>query len=72
MCIPINMLMTLGAPRRQRRIFIFGSLGYYKFWKAEVAVVTFSDSESAPLPKLLNPDQKKFQISESDSCSDWL
>ena len=37
---------------------------------AEVAGVTFSDSNSAPVPKLLNPNPEIFQIWESDSCSD--
>jgi len=40
----------------------------------EVAVVTFSDSDSVPVPKVLNPAPDPgpaiFQISESDSCSD--
>jgi len=38
----------------------------------EVAGVTFSDSESAPVPKFLNPDPGPaiFQIWQSDSCSD--
>jgi len=61
----------------QRLIFIFGALGYYKlgaFWKAEVAVVTFSVFDSAPVPKLLNiatgPSLQNFQTWESDSCSD--
>jgi len=37
-----------------------------------VAEVTFSDSDSTPVPKFLNPDPGPaiFQISESDSCSD--
>jgi len=37
---------------------------------AEVAGVTFSDSDSAPVPKFLNPDPAILQIWESDSCSD--
>jgi len=41
--------------------------------EAEVALVTFSDSNSTPVPKFLNPDprseMKLFQISESESCS---
>ena len=39
---------------------------------AEVAGVTFSDSDSTPISKFLNPDPgpKIFQIWESDSCSD--
>jgi len=36
----------------------------------EVAGVTFSDWDSTPVPKFLNPDPNIFQISESDSCSD--
>jgi len=43
-------------------------------WTAEVAGVSFSDSESAPVPKFWNPGQDPrpaiFQIWESDSCSD--
>jgi len=39
-----------------------------------VAVVTFSDFDSAPVPKLLNldagPSLQNFQIWESHSCSD--
>jgi len=37
-----------------------------------MAGVTFSDSDSAPVPKFLNPDPgpKIFQIWESDSYSD--
>ena len=37
-----------------------------------MAGVTFSDSDSAPVPKFLNPgpDLAIFQIWESDSCSD--
>jgi len=37
-----------------------------------MAVVTFSDSKCAPVPKFLNPDlgPKIFQIWESESCSD--
>jgi len=39
-----------------------------------VTGVTFSDSDSPPVPKFLNPDQDPgpaiLQISESDSCSD--
>jgi len=39
---------------------------------SEVAGVTFSDSDSALVPKFLNPDPgpEIFQIWESDSCSD--
>ena len=37
---------------------------------AEVAGVTFSDSDSAPVPKCLNSDQAIFHILESDYCSD--
>ena len=42
------------------------------FLKPEVARITFLDSDSAPVPKLLNPDLGPaiFQIWESDSCSD--
>jgi len=36
--------------------------------KAEVAGVTFSDSDSVPVPKFFNP--AFLQISESDFCSD--
>ena len=36
----------------------------------EVARVTLSDSDSAPVPKFFNPDPEIFQIWESDSCSD--
>jgi len=36
----------------------------------EVAGVTFSDSDSAPVSKFLNPGPAIFQIWESDSCSD--
>jgi len=41
-------------------------------WKAKVAGVTFSDSDSAPVAKFLNPgpDPAILQIWESDSCSD--
>jgi len=35
-----------------------------------VAGVTFSDSDSAPVPKFLNPGPAILQIWESDSCSD--
>jgi len=35
-----------------------------------VAGVTFSDSDSAPVSKFLNPGLAIFQIWESDSCSD--
>jgi len=39
-----------------------------------VGVVTFSDSDSAPVPKFLKPGPDPvpaiFQIWESDSCSD--
>jgi len=37
-----------------------------------MAVVTFSDPESTPVPKCLNPDPgpKTFQLCESESCSD--
>jgi len=38
--------------------------------RSEVAGVTFSDSESAPVPKFLNPGPVILQIWESDSCSD--
>jgi len=41
---------------------------------AEVAGVIFSDSDSAPVPKFLNPGPHPgpaiLQIRESDSCSD--
>jgi len=37
---------------------------------AEVAGVTFSDSDSAPFPKFWNPDPAIFQIWQSHSCSD--
>ena len=37
---------------------------------AEVAGVTFSDSDSAPVPKFLNPGPAILQMWESDSCSD--
>ena len=44
-----------------------------RFTKPEVAILTFSDSDSALVPKFLNPDpdlgSKFFQIWESDSCS---
>jgi len=38
---------------------------------AEVAGVTFSDSDSAPVPKFFNPNPgpEIFQMWESDSCS---
>jgi len=39
-------------------------------WKAEVAGVTFSDSDSAPVPKFLNPRPAILKVWESDSCSD--
>jgi len=41
-------------------------------WTPEVAGVTFSNSDSAPVPKFLNPcpGSAIFQIWESDSCSD--
>jgi len=29
----------------------------------------YSDSDCTPVPKILNPDPKYFQIWESDSCS---
>jgi len=40
--------------------------------RAMMAGVTFSDSDAAPVPTFLNPDQgpKVFQIWKSDSCSD--
>jgi len=38
--------------------------------KTEVAGVTFSDSDSVPVPKFLNQGTSKFQIWESDCCSD--
>ena len=38
--------------------------------KVEVAGVTFSDSDSAPVPKCLNLGQEIFYIWEIDSCSD--
>jgi len=37
----------------------------------EVAGVTFSDSDSVPSPKFLNPDPAILQIWESDSCC-WV
>ena len=51
----------------RRRIFIFGALGYFKlgpFWKVEMAVVTFSESDSVPVPNFLSPDPgpKIFKI----------
>ena len=65
---------TVGTSRlAQRRIFIFGPPCYFKlgpFRKAEVAVVTFSDSDSASVEKFLNPGPKNFQTFKSDSCSD--
>jgi len=36
----------------------------------EVAGVTFSDSDSAPVPKFLNRDPAILQMWESDSCWD--
>ena len=39
---------------------------------SDVARVAFSDSDSAPVPKFLNPSLAIFQIWESDSCSDYL
>jgi len=65
---PVNLLPNVGyLISNQRRIFIFEALGYFKlgpFWKADVAVVTFSNSNSAPVLKFLNPDTgpKFFQI----------
>jgi len=50
--------------------------GYFKlgaFLEGRGAhIITFSDSESTSVPKVLNPDpgKKIFQIWESDSCSD--
>ena len=38
--------------------------------RPEVAGVTFSHSDSDPVPKFLNPGPAIFQIWESDSCSD--
>ena len=45
--------------------------GHHISFSSEVAGVTFSDSDSAPDPKFLNPDPGPaiFQIWESDSCS---
>jgi len=37
---------------------------------SEVAGVTFSDSDSAPVPKFFNPGPAILQIWESNSCSD--
>jgi len=37
----------------------------------EVAGVTFSDSDSTPVPKILRLGLEIFQIRESDSCSDF-
>ena len=46
----------------------------HKLLKPEVAGVTFSDSDSAPVPKFLNPNPDpgpaSLQIQESDSCLD--
>jgi len=36
----------------------------------EVVGVTFSNSDSSPVPKFLNPGPAILQIWESDSCSD--
>jgi len=36
----------------------------------EVAGVTFSDSDSVPVPKILNSGPEMFQIWQSDTCSD--
>ena len=38
-------------------------------YELEVAGVTFSDSDSVPVPKFLNPGPPIFQNWESDSCS---
>jgi len=40
----------------------------WELTEQEVAGVTYSDS--APVPKFLNPGPEIFQISKSDSCSD--
>jgi len=39
-------------------------------YQPDVAGVTFSDSDSAFVPKFLNPGPAILQIWESDSCSD--
>jgi len=57
LCCAVLILMLLCTPA-----YIECSL--------EVAGVTFSDSDSAPVPTFLNPGQAIFQIWESDSCSD--
>jgi len=59
-------------------IQICGRIGFqspdplHRWCTPEVAGVTFSDCDSAPVPKFLNPcpDPVIFQIWESDSCSD--
>jgi len=55
--------------RRRLRIHA-PPLGQGSHWPPEVAGVTFSDSDSAPAPKFLNPGPAILQIWESDSCSD--
>jgi len=49
-----------------------GQAGLQKCWPVPSLVgrVTFSDSDSAPVPKFLNPCPAILQISESDSFSD--
>jgi len=52
---------------RQRRIFIFGALGYFKFGaflEGRGGLVTFSDSYPVHVQKFLNLDlgSKIFQI----------
>jgi len=55
------------------RIFIFGALGYFKLGNL-LAVVTFSVSESAPVPKFFYPDSVSSEISDFTpmcACTEW-
>ena len=49
---------------------LWKSASGHLWWQPEVTGVTFSDSDSAPVPKFFNPGPAIFQIWESDSCSD--
>ena len=67
----LNCMANLALASLRKTVLHVYSLGRVRpSWLAEVAGVTFSDS--APVPKFLNPDPGPaiLKIWESDSCSD--
>ena len=65
-------LQSGSEPNLRKALFLYSGSNPMSIFVTEVAGVTFSDSDSAPVPTFQNPDPCPaiFQVWEFDSCSD--